>query len=69
MTRKKQRDEKIIHVVFGPGGGRVDEFEDITVREISLSKLAQLADQGGIKDAKTLLLAEILRLRRPDLFE
>src|SRR5437879_5701715 len=23
MTRKKQRDEKIIHVVFGPGGGRV----------------------------------------------
>ena len=54
---------------LGPGGGRVDEFEDITVREISLSKLAQLADQGGIKDAKTLLLAQTLRLRRPDLFE
>jgi nudix-type nucleoside diphosphatase (YffH/AdpP family) len=53
----------------GPGGGRVDEFEDITVREISLSKLAQLADQGGIKDTKTLLLAQTLRLRRPDLFE
>ncbi|MGC4089743.1 MAG: hypothetical protein QM756_18030 [Polyangiaceae bacterium] len=23
MGRKKQRDDKIIHVVFGPGGGRV----------------------------------------------
>lgn len=23
MSRKKQRDDKIIHVVFGPGGGRV----------------------------------------------
>lgn len=24
MTRKKQRDDKVIHVVFGPGGGRVE---------------------------------------------
>lgn len=24
MRRKKQRDDKVIHVVFGPGGGRVD---------------------------------------------
>src|SRR5262245_52839555 len=23
MKRKKRRDEKVIHVVFGPGGGRV----------------------------------------------
>jgi len=52
-----------------PGGGRADEFEDITVREISLSELAQLADQGGIRDAKTLLLVQTLRLRLPDLFE
>lgn len=24
MRRKKQRDDKVIHVVFGPGGGRVE---------------------------------------------
>jgi nudix-type nucleoside diphosphatase (YffH/AdpP family) len=52
----------------GSGGGRVDEFEDITVREILLSELAQLADQGRLSDAKTLLLVQTLRLRRPDLF-
>ena len=28
MGRKRQRDEKIIHVVFGPGGGRVQKRED-----------------------------------------
>jgi tetratricopeptide (TPR) repeat protein len=27
MSRKKRRDEKIIHVVFGPGGGRVQPGE------------------------------------------
>ena len=30
MSRKRQRDEKIIHVVFGPGGGRVQKREDVT---------------------------------------
>jgi tetratricopeptide (TPR) repeat protein len=28
MGRKRQRDEKIIHVVFGPGGGRVQKRGD-----------------------------------------
>jgi len=28
MGRKRQRDEKIIHVVFGPGGGRVQKREE-----------------------------------------
>jgi tetratricopeptide (TPR) repeat protein len=28
MGRKRQRDEKIIHVVFGPGGGRVQQRDD-----------------------------------------
>ena len=28
MGRKRQRDEKIIHVVFGPGGGRVQKKDD-----------------------------------------
>ena len=27
MSRKKQRDDKVIHVVFGPGGGRVERRE------------------------------------------
>lgn len=53
----------------GHGGGRPDEFEDIIVREISLSELAQSADQGRLKDAKTLLLVQTLRLRCPDLFD
>jgi Tfp pilus assembly protein PilF len=30
MSRKKQRDDKVIHVVFGPGGGRV-ERQDASV--------------------------------------
>lgn len=30
MGRKRQRDEKIIHVVFGPGGGRVQKREPST---------------------------------------
>ncbi len=28
MSRRKQRDEKIIHVVFGPGGGRMQHRDD-----------------------------------------
>jgi len=27
MSRKKQRDDKVIHVVFGPGGGRVERLD------------------------------------------
>ena len=30
MSRKRQRDEKIIHVVFGPGGGRVQKRDEQT---------------------------------------
>ena len=52
----------------GPGGGRADELEDIEVEELSLSELARRADQAAITDAKTLLLVQTLRLRRPDLF-
>jgi nudix-type nucleoside diphosphatase (YffH/AdpP family) len=49
-------------------GGGADEFEDITIREIALSALVQLADSGRLADTKTLLLVQTLRLRRPDLF-
>jgi hypothetical protein len=38
------------------------------VQEISLSKLAQLADDGQLEDAKTLLLVQTLRLQHPELF-
>jgi hypothetical protein len=46
---------------------RADEPENIDV-EISLPELAGRADQAAIKDAKTLLLVQTLRLRGPDLF-
>jgi nudix-type nucleoside diphosphatase (YffH/AdpP family) len=51
---------------IGNGGG--DGSEDITVQEIALSELAQLADSRRLTDTKTLLLVQTLRLRRPDLF-
>jgi hypothetical protein len=54
---------------IGSGGGRADEFEDITVREIALSELAQLVDKGLLMDTKSFLLVQTLRLRRPDLFD
>jgi nudix-type nucleoside diphosphatase (YffH/AdpP family) len=53
---------------IGQGGGKADELEDIDVKELALSELARRADQAAIKDAKTLLLIQTLRLRRPDLF-
>jgi nudix-type nucleoside diphosphatase (YffH/AdpP family) len=53
----------------GNGGGRADELEDITVREIALSELAQLADMGRLEDTKTFLLVQTLRLRCQDLFD
>ena len=54
---------------IGNGGSRADEFEDITVREIALSELAQLVDKGLLTDTKSFLLVQTLRLRRPDLFD
>jgi len=35
MSRRKQRDEKIIHVVFGPGGGRMQQRDDVAGRNAS----------------------------------
>jgi nudix-type nucleoside diphosphatase (YffH/AdpP family) len=53
---------------IAPGGGAADENEGITVHELPLRHLAELADAGALPDAKTLLLVQALRLRRPDLF-
>ncbi len=33
MGRRKRRDDKIIHVVFGPGGGRVERKEQRSLRD------------------------------------
>ena len=52
----------------GKGGGVRGEHEDITVIERSLAGLAADADQARIADAKLLILAQTLRLRRPELF-
>ncbi|KAB1075209.1 NUDIX domain-containing protein [Methylobacterium planeticum] len=52
----------------GPGGGLADEHEAITVHEIPLARLAEMSDDGGITDVKTLLLVLALRLRHPHLF-
>jgi nudix-type nucleoside diphosphatase (YffH/AdpP family) len=53
---------------IGEGGGAADENEGITVHEIQLQKLAEMARQGSLPDAKTLVLLQALQLRRPELF-
>lgn len=50
------------------GGGLAEEQEEIAVIEMPLSELARLADEGGLTDAKLMLLVQTLRLRRPELF-
>jgi nudix-type nucleoside diphosphatase (YffH/AdpP family) len=50
------------------GGGLAHEAENISVHELPLSDLAGAADAGRLVDAKTLLLLQTLRIRRPELF-
>lgn len=50
------------------GGGAEGEHENIKVLEVSLSALAEMADQGRLTDLKTLTLVLALRSRHPDLF-
>jgi len=50
------------------GGGVATEHENITVVEIELGKLAELMDAGELMDMKTLVLAEALKMRHPELF-
>ncbi len=49
-------------------GGAADENEDTIAVEISLAELARMAEAGELPDAKSLVLLQTLRLRRPDLF-
>jgi nudix-type nucleoside diphosphatase (YffH/AdpP family) len=53
----------------GPGGGAADENEGITVHEIPLRRLGEMARAGELLDAKTLVLVQALQLRRPELFD
>jgi nudix-type nucleoside diphosphatase (YffH/AdpP family) len=50
------------------GGGLQEESESVTVLEVALSRLANLADIGGLCDMKTMLLLQTLRLRYPEIF-
>lgn len=52
----------------GEGGGLEEEHEDVRVREIALAELWRRADAGELGDAKTFLLLQALRIRRPELF-
>jgi nudix-type nucleoside diphosphatase (YffH/AdpP family) len=51
-----------------PGGGAEGENENITVHEIGLDELRDLALAGELTDAKTLILAQALLLRHPELW-
>lgn len=50
------------------GGGLASEHENITVVEVALADLWAMVEGGGVSDAKTRLLVQTLRIRRPDLF-
>ena len=50
------------------GGGLASEHEAISVVELPLARLAEMADDGRLADLKTLTLVLALRLRRPELF-
>lgn len=53
---------------IGPGGGVEAENEQITVHEMPLHSLGQLANSGALLDGKTLIATQALMLKRPDLF-
>jgi len=53
---------------IGDGGGAHDEDENITVHEIGLDTLRELALSGALTDAKTLILAQALLLKHPELW-
>lgn len=50
------------------GGGLESENENITVVEMPLDALWALVEGGEATDAKTRVLVQTLRIRRPDLF-
>lgn len=54
---------------IGAGGGAEGEFENIEVIEIGLDALHDLVRCGELTDSKTLILAQALLLRHPELWD
>lgn len=48
----------------GEGGGLEEEGEDVTVVELPFAEAVQLMNNGGIRDAKTLLLLHYAQLKK-----
>jgi tetratricopeptide (TPR) repeat protein len=68
MGRKRQRDEKIIHVVFGPGGGRVQKRDEGTALPASEASAGRepLTDLFSSGEISRLLGISQARLRTLD---
>ncbi|MEP7052482.1 MAG: tetratricopeptide repeat protein [Pseudomonadota bacterium] len=68
MSRKRQRDEKIIHVVFGPGGGRVQKRDQGTVSPVGEASAGRepLTDLFSSGEISRLLGISQARLRTFD---
>lgn len=69
MGRKKQRDDKIIHVVFGPGGGRVQHKREpawVPVSESNGNTREPLTDLFTLSEIARLLELSPTRLRTLD---
>ncbi len=54
---------------IGPGGGAETENECITMHEIPLADLWEMAHTDRLNDGKTFTLIQALRIERPDLFD
>ena len=50
------------------GGGLAEEHERLSAIELPLDDLWRMVEMREIRDAKTLILLQALRLRRPELF-
>ena len=69
MGRKKQRDDKIIHVVFGPGGGRVQRRDQLAPKQtpdVNGSGREPLTDLFSLSEIARLLDIPTTRLRTLD---
>lgn len=51
------------------GGGNAEEGETVHLEEVPLAELWRHAASGAMTDAKTFMLLQALRIRRPALFE
>ncbi|MDQ2646374.1 MAG: tetratricopeptide repeat protein [Myxococcota bacterium] len=69
MGRKKQRDDKIIHVVFGPGGGRVQRRDQLAPKQtpdVNGNGREPLTDLFSLSEIARLLDIPATRLRTLD---